>query len=1122
VKIAAGPPVVTTSFDPITGQTTTNILQQAVTNFYDSAGAAVTNVNALGERTITTSDALGRVTRVEIRNGANQIVRETDTAYTFDHHGKLVSEGSGSSAVETYHYTDNEGHDALDIVFSSANRMEYNLRYYDMGGLIQNEFHMTDDNGSFVSDWARNFGHDALGRLTVRVDRDDAYTYFYPDAMGNITNRVMPGGLQWRATYNNAGQMTKEWNVGGTSGTRTNTYNYFSSGSPFAGLLQTRTDNRGVTSTITYDSWLRPATNSQSGSLAEQNLTTAWQYDARGLATNVTEQFASSSTGPSTAVQRRFDAYGQITSESVVVGGATISLASQGFDAAGRRTALGLGNGYTFGWRPDGLLASVSLNQFGSASYSYTTGGLLTNRTVGGRSTTVSSRDGAGRPLSITATVNTVTKLTESLTWTGDGLLSTHTMNRAGDFTDSREYFYGTLNRRLTEERLNLDSSRRWTNLYTFDNGAGSGPGVLTRIGQTATSSTWSGVKDAFSRVGTETNTYARQTAYGKLNGLAHVSLSLDNVPVSFSIVGTTNRLWPYQWRATLELQSGTHRLDAKAVHDSGLFTTNATSWFTNNIGALSVTNIHDGNGNLTQRIWRKANGTTNLIQTLAWDGRGRLFKVTERDSTQTGRDFTVTYDALGRRLRTTEVSVTNNVALTNSPLVVDHYFDPLVEFLELGLNEGGKTTWKLMGPDLDGRYGGQNGTGGFEATASGMTLTPLVADAFGTVVATINGGSVSWSSSRSSAYGAVPGYKAPSIGIGNVELEYAWRNRAADSIGLTWMGGNWLDPVAGRFISFDPLGHDASDSGYNFCNGNPVGYSWDPDGRLGKGFNQGWNSGASPYGSSGSFDAGYWLGGVLNGGAEGFQGGASITANTLTFGGTDAVGWTESGQYQGADYTGSRILATVGRESLITAATFGTAQLARGGSEAALYGYQGLQVFNTARSGYQVGTGIDQVSQGNNWGWLNIAGGTLGVAGTTTLAAGNPGLNSLGGVGPSSGGFAQAAVNWWNAGSAGDAAFQNLSFMDKVRSEVGMKSLTDAQFTPIQGLNAVDRGGQLMGNGIGGTLRGIFDINPRQIFNLLGTGPSPGARLGIPPAAFISSGTVNVLNSVTMAGGHP
>ena len=74
------------------------------------------------------------------------------------------------------------------------------------------------------------------------------------------------------------------------------------------------------------------------------------------------------------------------------------------------------------------------------------------------------------------------------------------------------------------------------------------------------------------------------------------------------------------------------------------------------------ATMTYDAAGNLTLRIWRKPNGTTNLVQTFTWDGRGRLYKVTERDTNNTGRNFTITYDAFDRRIQTTEIVVTNNV----------------------------------------------------------------------------------------------------------------------------------------------------------------------------------------------------------------------------------------------------------------------------------------------------------------------------------------------------------------------------------------------------------------------------------------------------------------------------
>ena len=40
-------------------------------------------------------------------------------------------------------------------------------------------------------------------------------------------------------------------------------------------------------------------------------------------------------------------------------------------------------------------------------------------------------------------------------------------------------------------------------------------------------------------------------------------------------------------------------------------------------------------------------------------------------------------------------------------PNIVSHHFDPLLELLEVGQTELGRTTWKLKGPDMDGRLRG-------------------------------------------------------------------------------------------------------------------------------------------------------------------------------------------------------------------------------------------------------------------------------------------------------------------------------------------------------------------------------------------------------------------------------
>ncbi len=812
-------------------------VQQAVTNYYDAAGRAFTNVNALGEKTIALFDALGRVTRLEVRNATNVLVRESDTTYFADFHSHTTIEGlSSASPIATRRFTDTMGNEVLTYrypTYPTVATVEYTSQAYDAAGNRTQRRESSAQNG-VTTLWATNgWTYDGRNRVRTQSDRDGAQTTFSYDAAGNATNRVMPGGLVWRAQCNSAGQLLEDFNLGaGGSGARTNTYTYFNSASPFAGLPQTRSDGRGMTCAYGYDEWLRQTTNSHSGPLPEQNLTTILSFDVRGLLTNVTESFASTNTGPSTTIKRSYDGYGLLKSESITVGSILLSSAQQSWDSAGRRNALGLpGFGFSYGWRADGLLAS-SAGVTGGGTYSHDTAGLPASRVVGARTTTVTSRDGVGRPLGVSTTIAGSPRLTETLAWTGDGLLSTHTLARE-DFTDSRQYAYADVTRRLIEERLNLDGYKRWTNSFGYDGGSGAGPGVLTALAGTSTGgpASWSGGADALSRVSTETNTAVLRTAKGRVNGLSTVSALLDGKPVSVSVVGTQ----ALAWQATLELTPGTHEFRASARHPSGQFTATTTNWFTNNASSEVVFDTHDAAGHVTQRVW-KTGSTTNRTQTLTWDGRNRLTKVIERDGGTNGRDWTAVYDALGRRVQSTEFIVSNSVAIPN-PIVVTHYFDPLAEFLELGVSENGRTTWKLIGPDLDGSYGGLNGVGGFDAIIPGPELyCPTLADARGNVHAVYDQthGALMWNPSRTTGYGAVPANRPPALGSpANLVAKAAWRNRASDAIGYVWLGANWYDPAAGRFLSFDPLGHDSSPSGYSFAHGDPINY-FDADGRMG------------------------------------------------------------------------------------------------------------------------------------------------------------------------------------------------------------------------------------------------------------------------------------------------
>jgi RHS repeat-associated protein len=838
VKNTAGPAIVTvTSYQSGNPPSSpviyvTNILQQIVTNFFDAAGRALTNVNALGETTVTTMDALGRPTSTKIYSSSGSLVREEYLAYSSDHNSVTVTDGSGATAISHTTWTDNDGHTVLAIAYPSSGVNEFTLNQFDLAGNLVSAQHDSSASGIITTWTTATLAYDGLNRLTSKSDRDNALTTYAYDPLNDLTNRIMPGGsLQWQATYNQAGQMLQERNVGGASATHTNTYAYFASGSPFAGLLHTKTDGRGVTCTYSYDDWLRVTTNAYAGSLAEQNLTTAWQYEPRGFVTQISEQFASTNTGPATSIQRTFDPYGQLSSESVSAGSFSYG-ASQSFDAAGRRSQLGIGGGgYGFGWQAGGNLISAS-DPSGRGAYSFDTAGILTSRTVDNRITSIASRDGEGRSLSITTTVNGVSQLTESLTWSGDGLLAAHTLARA-DFTDSRAYAYANLTRRLVQEQLNLNGSTTWTNTMVYDNGVPALPGVLTQMGQANSSfNEWNGVADAFSRVNTETNNTIAYAAYGHVNGQSTLSGFLDGQPVSITGVGTN----AMQWRATMELTPGAHQLQVAALHPSGFYTAWATNAFTNNIAYQKTTNTFDGAGNITYRVWRNASGATNRTQTLSWDARGRLHQVIERGTNNSGYNWTAVYDALNRRVSTTTVLVTNGVAYTAPPTTINSYFDPQVEFLELGVSYGGQTVWKLYGPDLNGKYGGLNGTGGLDGVSPYLNLfDTTVSDARGNILGYYDPtkGSVQWTPARMTGYGAVPGYRPAALANGaNIAQSSAWRGHWVDITGYYQIGARTYDPFAGNWLSFDPIWNERDPNGYSFCSGDPVN-GFDSDGRL-------------------------------------------------------------------------------------------------------------------------------------------------------------------------------------------------------------------------------------------------------------------------------------------------
>jgi RHS repeat-associated protein len=164
-------------------------------------------------------------------------------------------------------------------------------------------------------------------------------------------------------------------------------------------------------------------------------------------------------------------------------------------------------------------------------------------------------------------------------------------------------------------------------------------------------------------------------------------------------------------------------------------------------------------------------------------------------------------------------------------------------------------TFWKVYGPDLNGRFGGLQGTGGLEAVVldADGTTTGVINDQFGNGVASVSGGSVTWYTTRVGAYGPLPGIQAQTLtDVTQVAASTAWRSRRIDPTGFYYLGARYYEPTSGRFLSADPMGQAASPSLYDFAHGDPVNY-FDPDGRCEKG------TGPSPYAPPDLEDVSTW-----------------------------------------------------------------------------------------------------------------------------------------------------------------------------------------------------------------------------------------------------------------------
>ncbi len=864
--------------------------QQRTTITYDDHKRTITTTNALGEKQILTRDAIGRATSLLIKNADGQTIRESTYTYS---PGKIIETNGSISTTTT---TDNTNH-SVTKTYADGNKQQIFYNYADNSISFLNEL---GERSTQHYDHSQRL----LKTTPPSNSRNKREIHYTSDPAGNLSKLNMPQGLSWNATYSPSGQQLSEKLSRAGQDTRQKSHTYYTSG-PNIGKLQMTRDPRGLEHAIQYDSFGRvkqidttgtakgtqkftydrrglltaitqtsdhsdpihiARTYSPYGDLIEETIThnnqphqkTTQKWDAAGRRTqinsaNLQQEFSYRADGQ--LAQTRLPGQ-NITIDYIYGLDGLLKEKKQGnisqkleLDNRGRiqkRTTQINNTPFlteTLGWRANSTLSNYQTEYLGTPSYNkiftYNIHGQLLsetypNKTNNGILTYAFDGDTENAGLGV--------RMRSNYRVTEPDIERLH----IGNFEEARLRTVERMRNNYKVIEEDMDPWRRPSKMLT-DNGT-----LKTEIRG-----------KALPNVKTQ----------AILNGEKYSSVKANSA--------RRGELWSIP----LTLQPGDYTLKAEAYDPNtlNLFRTGALWPFTVGSQPRTVHYEYDEEGNRTKKIVNSTptqydsegrqiqyigftpdpdsqlpleiitdrawghnfqilkkiyeNNTTQYT----WDAWGRLTKVTYRDQENQGYEWRATHDPFGRRLKTTYTPVIADVPATEKTQTTLSYFDPEVEFLEIGVKvNDAPVTWKAYGVDKDGTYGGLQGIGGLEAIIEPNKTYSVINDALGNMVATHDGTETKKVPIQAGAYGPLPGsllwYLSPERKLHEVTH---WQGKRMDPTGLISIGARYYDPESGQFVEPDPYGHFGSLDLFSYSGNDAVNYC-DPDGRFGKAAFQG------------------------------------------------------------------------------------------------------------------------------------------------------------------------------------------------------------------------------------------------------------------------------------------
>ncbi len=604
-------------------------------------------------------DALGRIIEITLTDKEGEFVETRTYTYTVEGYIEQENKGKGISSRSTKSVYDQKGRLIARTIQNEKGIEVESFKYDGNGNLIQHQ----DFEGNIYT-----YVYDEHDQCISEIRPDGSKIEHVYDTPGNPIITYYPRGLTHYTQYNpqtgekQGERLVEAPTLGGPS--KEYTYNKNS-------ILIEKIDERGIVFKFQYDE-NKNLTHIQASTGEELSYT----YDNNKNVKSIHKKLAS---GETVFIEHGYDTIGRLLKEDVYLGETLHQSCEQKWSENTRKSlniqAAGQKFEYEYGYNSAGRLEQVNCPSIDYIlNYSYNLRGQMQSWKDNYVGYAIDQYTTDGRlPAAAKTTLKGTEILAESLTWQSDKLIEHQHQFPEEGFERIRNYAYNSMGRltsQTTQDRLVGSKQKE----YIDAEDCGYDPlGILQE-------------KHLLSYI---------SDYYYKVKHQVGNKVCVETVADSKKSKTCYNPRKDALKEALEELKEvcGVIRQE-------------------------DIARVYDEAGNVTSIL----DGKTGKAMELTWNAWNELEKV------EVAGEYTweAIYDGLGRRLKTSYTPLIESPSVdqgsSKKAKICLSYYDPEVEFLEIGLSYEEELVWKVYGVDLNGEFGGLQGIGGLQLVVNAYT----------------------------------------------------------------------------------------------------------------------------------------------------------------------------------------------------------------------------------------------------------------------------------------------------------------------------------------------------------------------------------------------------------------